>query len=97
MRACVKVGIALSAVQESNMMDLLHRMGAVTTPQPNQDGCQWVEAAAALAAISLAGERAGGRYFPDKVRQERTAHLRGLVRAVPLCGFGPGGGWCRVG
>ncbi|CAN0353165.1 unnamed protein product, partial [Ectocarpus sp. 12 AP-2014] len=68
MAAVRQVGIALSAVQESNMMDLLHRMGAVTTPQPNQDGCQWVEAAAAVAAISLAGERAGGRCFPDKPR-----------------------------
>lgn len=57
------------------MMDLLHRMGAVTTPQPNQDGCQWVEAAAAVAAISLAGERAGGRCFLDKVRQECAAQL----------------------
>ncbi|CAM9522014.1 unnamed protein product, partial [Ectocarpus sp. 8 AP-2014] len=68
MAAVRQVGIALSAVQESNMMDLLHRMGAVTTPQPNQDGCQWVEAAAAVAAVSLAGERAGGRCFPDKPR-----------------------------
>ncbi|CBN76965.1 hypothetical protein Esi_0024_0119 [Ectocarpus siliculosus] len=68
MAAVRQVGIALSAVQESNMMDLLHRMGAVTTPQPNQDGCQWVEAAAAVAAISLAGERAGGRRFLDKPR-----------------------------
>ncbi|CAN0114835.1 unnamed protein product, partial [Ectocarpus sp. 12 AP-2014] len=68
MAAVRQVGIALSVVQESNMMDLLHRMGAVTTPQPNQDGCQWVEATAAVAAISLAGERAGGRRFPDKPR-----------------------------
>lgn len=62
----VKVGIALSAVQEANMMDLLHRMGAVSE---GEDHCQWIHAPSALAAISLAGEKAGGRFFQDKVRK----------------------------
>lgn len=63
----VKVGIALSVVQEANMMDLLHRMGAVSD---RGEHCQWIDASVALAAISLAGEKAGGRFFQDKVREQ---------------------------
>lgn len=48
------------------MMDLLHRMGAVSE---GDEGCQWIHAPLALAAISLAGEKAGGRFFQDKVGQ----------------------------
>jgi len=62
-----KVGIALSAVQEANMMDLLQRMGAVAVPDGVGHG-QWIDASAAVSAISLAGEKAGGRSFQAKVR-----------------------------
>ncbi|CAM9646286.1 unnamed protein product [Hapterophycus canaliculatus] len=65
MAAVRQVGIALSAVQEANMMDLLDRMGAVSE---GEEHCQWVHASSALAAISLAGEKAGGRLFQDKPR-----------------------------
>ena len=63
----VKVGIALSPVQEGNMMDLLRRMGAVSE---GGEHCQWIDASSALAAISLAGEKAGGRFFQDKVPEK---------------------------
>eukprot|EP00752_Nemacystus_decipiens_P009109 g8133.t1 len=65
MAAVRQVGVSLSPVQEANMMDLLHRMGAVSE---GGDRCQWIDASVALAAISLAGEKAGGRFFQDKPR-----------------------------
>lgn len=67
MAAVRQVGIALSPVQQSNMMDLLERMGCVL---PGDEGsCTWVAARAAVAAIALAGEKAaGGRILShDKV------------------------------
>lgn len=69
----VKVGIALSVVQEANMMDLLHRMGAVSE---GGEHCQWIDASVALAAISLAGQSAGGRFFQNKVSTRREYQLR---------------------
>lgn len=73
-----KVGIALSAVQEANMMDLLHRMGAVQLAVPEGGGhCQWIDASAAISAICLAGEKAGGRCsFQAKVRLLRLRCLQ---------------------
>lgn len=67
----VQVGIALSQVQEANMMDLLRRMGAVSEEGEHS---QWIDASVALAAISLAGEKAGGRFFQDKVREMDGVH-----------------------
>lgn len=62
-----QVGIALSVVQEGNMMDLLERMGALTA---GEEGSDWIDARAGVAAVALAGEKAGGRYFQvqEKVR-----------------------------
>lgn len=68
----VKVGIALSPVQEANMMDLLHRMGAISE---GGEHCQWIDASVALAAISLAGEKAGGRFFQDKVPEKSASFV----------------------
>eukprot|EP00903_Cladosiphon_okamuranus_P021359 g19629.t1 len=73
MAAVRQVGIALSPVQEANMMDLLHRMGAVSA---GADQCQWINASVALAAVSLAGEKAGGRCFQDKPRSPQKDGTR---------------------
>lgn len=51
------------------MMNLLYRMGAVSD---EAEQCQWIDASVALAAISLAGEKAGGRFFQDKVLQQKA-------------------------
>lgn len=56
-------------------MDLLHRMGAVSEGGEN---CQWIDGFVALAAISLAGEKAGGRFFQDKVREIMHLHSLGM-------------------
>ena len=49
------------------MMDLLGRMGALTS---GEDGSDWVDAGAGVAAVALAGEKAGARCFQvqEKVR-----------------------------
>lgn len=67
MAAVRQVGIALSPVQQSNMMDLLERMGCASLGDEGSD--TWVAAKAAVAAIALAGEKSsGGRMlYHDKV------------------------------
>lgn len=46
-------------------MDLLDKMGAVTSEEVDR---QWIDARAGLAAIALAGEKAGGRNLQEKVK-----------------------------
>lgn len=67
-----QVGIALSVVQEGNMMDLLERMGALTV---GKEGSDWVNAKAGVAAIALAGEKAGGRSFQAQEKVRGSTHF----------------------
>lgn len=71
--AARQVGVALSVVQEANMMDLLEKMGALTSGEGEE--FQWVDVRAGLAAVTLAGEKAGGRSFEEKKVRGATAVL----------------------
>lgn len=59
-----QAGVALSPVQQANVMDLLDRMGCVLRAE---ESSEWIDASASLAAIAIAGQKAGGRRSHDKV------------------------------
>lgn len=71
--AARQVGVALSVVQEANMMDLLEKMGALTSGEGEE--FQWVDVRAGLAAVTLAGGKAGGRSFEEKKVRGATVVL----------------------
>lgn len=62
--SCGQVGIALSPLQEGELMGMLERMDVVTL---EEGGYRWVDIEAGLAAVALAGEKACGTIFRKKV------------------------------
>lgn len=53
------------------MMDLLGRMGALIS---GEGGSDWVDARKGVAAVALAGEKAGGRCFQVQEKVRGVAH-----------------------
>lgn len=53
--SCEQVGIALSPMQEGDLMGMLERMDVVS---PEEGGYRWVDIETGLAAVALAGEEA---------------------------------------
>ena len=61
------------------MMDLLERMGALTS---GEEGSDRVDARAGVAAVALAGEKAGGRHFRVQEKVRGSSYFCFLDRPV---------------